>query len=125
MLEMINFQLELKRSVLMSNSVEFDEIKMLVKFREGKLTLTDGQAKGTMYDTDFEGQIEKGPLVQESSVAITGRLSPRQEYIQNNRQVARAAALLYKKYKNTSIPYLIRGSLREPFFQFGGSGEFN
>lgn len=118
-LEIINFRSVLKRPILMSDSVEFDTVNMLIRVNGRQITLTGGQAKGPLYDGNFSGLVEIAPGWRAASLAIEGRLSPRPEYIRQNRFIARTAALLYKKHQSTRIPYRVSGSFREPVFQFG------
>jgi hypothetical protein len=72
-----------------------------------------------MYDSTFSGEVTYVPIPAAGRISVDGTLTPKQEFLKNNRQAARAASLLYKKYKNTKIPFNVSGGLQEPVFRFG------
>ena len=117
--ELRSFSGELKRSILMNRDVNFERVRSQIEVDRQQVRFTDGSATGKRYDTSFSGQVRFGPMMSESSFLIDGTLSLKQEFVSQNRQVARAAALLYKKYRNTEIPFNVTGQLQKPIFRFG------
>lgn len=113
------FRLPMNRPILKSNVITFDEVSASFSMDEGQVLIEEGRAVGQSYDATFSGQIASAHQWQESELEISGTLSPKEKYMKQNRQVARAVALLYRKYKTTTIPYKVSGSFREPVFQFG------
>lgn len=113
------FQMELKRPILQSKQVVFTEASTFAQMRNGLIEVFDGTAKGPFYDGDFTGSITLRELWRASVLALNGTISPKQEYIEKNRQVARAVALLYRKYKSSTIPFRLTGNLEDPVFAFG------
>lgn len=116
-----DFQMELKRPILQTSEVVFDEVTTLFQMRNRLLEVVDGKAKGPFFDGYFTGAIKLKKLWRASSIALSGTISPKQEYLEKDRQVARAAALLYKKYKSSTIPYKLTGNLEDPIFAFGNN----
>ena len=113
--------MELKRPILQSRQVEFAEINSALLVKSGRIELTDGEAKGPLYDCDFSGTIVVKRLWRASDLDSVGTMTPKQEYLEKNRQVARTAALLYKKYKRSTIPFRLSGTLEAPVFAFGSN----
>lgn len=114
-----DYQMELKRPILQSKQVVFTEASTFAQMRNGLIEVFDGKARGPLYDGDFTGSIKLRELWRASVLALNGTISPKQEYIEKNRQVARAVALLYRKYKSSTIPFMLTGNLEEPVFAFG------
>lgn len=114
-----DFQMELKRPILQSKQVVFTELRTFAQLRDGLVEVVDGTATGPFYDGDFTGSVRLRKLWRASVLALSGTLSPRQEYIEKDRQVARAVALLYRKYKSSTIPYKLTGNFENPVFAFG------
>jgi len=114
-----DFQMELKRPILQSNQVAFTELSTFARLRNGLVEVIDGAAVGPFYDGSFVGSVRLRELWRASVLAVNGTLSPKQEYIEKNRQVARAVALLYRKYKSSTIPFNLTGTLEDPVFLFG------
>jgi len=113
------FQLPLRRPILQSESILFDEVVADVSKKGSSVTINKGNASGPAYEGEFTGQLQVVPQLQESRIEIKGDLVPQQAYMEQNRQVARAASLLFKKYNTTKIPYSVSGTLKEPVFRFG------
>lgn len=113
------FQLPLRRPILQSESIRFDEVVADFSQRGTSVTINKGSASGPAYEGEFTGQLRLESQLQESRLEIKGDLVPQQAYMEQNRQVARAASLLFKKYNTTKIPYSVSGTLREPVFRFG------
>lgn len=118
-LDLTGFASELKRPILMSSEVRFDRISARIAMDRKQLIFSDGEAEGKMYDGTFSGTVSFAAIPAMGSLIIDGMLSPKQEFMRKNRQVARAAALLYKKYRSTDIPFNVTGRLQEPVFRFG------
>ncbi len=116
-----DFQMELKRPILQSTQVVFTEIRTFAQLRNGLVEVVDGTATGPFYDGDFTGSVRLSRLWRASVLALSGTLSPKQEYIEKDRQVARAVALLYRKYKSSTIPYKLTGSFEDPVFAFAAN----
>ncbi len=114
-----DFQMELKRPILQSKQVVFTEVRTFAQLRNGLVEVVDGTVTGPFYDGDFTGSVRLRKLWRASVLALSGTLSPRQEYIEKDRQVARAVALLYRKYKSSTIPYRLTGNFEDPVFAFG------
>lgn len=114
-----DFQMELKRPILQSKQVVFTELRTFIQLKNGLVEVVDGTAAGPFYDANFNGSIKLRRLWRASILSVGGTISPKQEYLEKNRQVARAAALLYKKYKSSTIPYKLTGTLEDPVFIFG------
>ncbi len=114
-----DFQMELKRPILQSKQVAFAELSTFARLRDGLVEVIDGTAMGPFYDGSFAGSVRLIELWRASVLAVNGTLSPKQEYIEKNRQVARAVALLYRKYKSSTIPFNLTGTLEDPVFVFG------
>jgi len=114
-----DYQMELKRPILQSKQVVFTEASTFAQMRNGLIEVFDGKARGPFYDGDFTGSIKLRELWRASVLALNGTISPKQEYIEKNRQVARAVALLYRKYKSSTIPFRLTGNLEDPVFAFG------
>lgn len=117
--EVTDFVSDLKRPVLTSNEVRFERISAQVEVGHEQLNFSDGTATGPMYDGTFSGRVTFAQKPSGGSIVINGTLSPKQTFIRKNRQAARASALLYKKYRNTKIPFNVTGRLQEPVFRFG------
>ena len=117
--ELTEFVTELRRPVLMSSEVTFDRISAQVEIDHERLEFSDGTATGQMYDGTFSGRVTFASVPSAGSLVIDGTLSPNQEYVKKDNQTARAAALLYKKYRDTKIPFNITGQLQDPVFRFG------
>lgn len=117
-----DLHLVLRRPILQNNSVDFNELGVVSRLQNGKLMLSEGQASGLAYDGRFSGQISLSRQLQESELDISGELIPHQDFLDQNRQAARAVALLKNKYGSDAIPYRISGSFREPVFTFGNEG---
>lgn len=116
-----DFQMELKRPILQSQQVVFTEIQTFAQLRNGLVEVVDGTASGPFYDGNFSGSVRLSRLWRASVLALSGTLSPKQEYIEKDRQVARAVALLYRKYKSSTIPYKLTGSFEDPVFAFAAN----
>ena len=114
-----DFQMELKRPILQSKQVVFTELRTFAQLRDGLVEVVDGTATGPFYDGEFTGSVRLRKLWRAYVLALSGTLSPRQEYIEKDRQVARAVALLYRKYKSSTIPYKLTGNFENPVFAFG------
>ncbi|MEE4166353.1 MAG: type II secretion system protein GspN [Desulfocapsaceae bacterium] len=114
-----DFQMELKRPVLQSKEVVFTELASFAQLKNGLVEIVDGTAMGPFYDGDFSGSIQLKELWRASVLDVSGSISPKQEYIEQDRQVARAVALLYRKYKSSTLPYRLTGNLENPVFAFG------
>ena len=114
-----DFKMELKRPVLQSTEIVFSELNSFVQIKNSLVEIVDGTASGPFYDGDFKGSIQLKELWRASPLAVSGTISPKQDYIEQDRQLARAVALLYKKYKSSTIPYLLTGNLEDPVFAFG------
>jgi type II secretion system protein N len=113
------FQLPLRRPILQSESILFDEVVADFSKKGSSVTINKGSASGPAYEGEFTGQVQLVSQLQESRFEIKGDLVPQQAYMEQNRQVARAASLLFKKYNTTKIPYSVSGTLKEPVFRFG------
>lgn len=113
------FKVNLRRPILQNDAVIFDSVSASAVLQNGRLVISDGIATGPSYDGQFSGRVDFAGQWQEGAVTVTGVLVPREEYVMQNQQVARAVSLLYKKYGSNEIPYSISGSFREPIFQFG------
>lgn len=118
-LELTGFTSDLRRPILMSSEVRFEQISAQIEFDREQLNFSDGKAAGQMYDGTFSGKVMFETIPAAGSLAVDGMLTPKQEFIRANRQAARAAALLYKKYRNTKIPFNVTGRLQDPVFRFG------
>jgi type II secretion system protein N len=118
-----DFQLTLKKPILQNDIVAFDSVTASGVLQNGRLVISDGVATGPSYNGQFDGQVHVAGQWQESTLSIKGKLQPQDTYVKQNRQVARAVSLLYKKYGTSAIPYNISGKFREPLFQFGESGQ--
>ena len=114
-----DFKMELKRPVLQSNEIVFSELRSFVQLKNSLVEIVDGTATGPFYDGDFNGSIQLKELWRASVLDVSGTISPKQDYIERDRQLARAVALLYKKYKSSTIPYVLKGNLEDPVFAFG------
>ncbi len=114
-----DFKMALKRPVLQSMEIVFSELKSLVQMKNSLVEIVDGTASGPNYDGDFTGSIQLKELWRASVLAVSGTISLKQDYIEQDRQLAQAVALLYKKYKSSTIPYMLTGNLEDPVFAFG------
>lgn len=114
-----DLQLDLRRPILQSNTVVFDTVSAEISLSDGQLKFGAGQARGPSFTGNFSGEISIAGQWQESTLSVSGTLLPRDNYVKENQQVARAVELLYKKYGTREIPYRVDGSIREPQFQFG------
>ena len=114
-----DFEIELKRPILQSKQVVFSELSSFIQVKNTLVELGEGNGVGPFYDGAFSGSVKLKRLWRASVLDVAGTLSPRQEYLEENRQVARAAALLYKKYKRSTIPFQLTGTMEDPLFAFG------
>lgn len=114
-----DFKMELKRPVLQSNEVVFSELRSVVQLKNSLVEIVDGTATGPLFDGVFNGSIQLNELWRASVLEVSGTISPKQDYLERDRQVARAVALLYKKYKSSTIPYRLTGNFEDPVFAFG------
>jgi type II secretion system protein N len=112
-------ELDLRRPILQSNSVFFEEVRGETSMADGRLDIAEGLARGPKFTSSFSGEVQLARQWQESSLSVSGQLVPQEKYIKEKQQVARAVELLFKKYGTREIPYRLDGSFRDPQFYFG------
>ncbi len=109
----------LKRPVLATSEVRFDRVETRIRYQERLITVDNGIAEGPLCKGAFSGAVTIVPGWSGATIDLGGIVIPEPGYIRKNKAAARAAALLYKKYKSTRLPYRVSGTLREPVFRFG------
>jgi type II secretion system protein N len=118
-LRIADLLIRLRRPILQDDELFFDELSARTTLADALIEISEGVADGPHYTGRFTGTIRVAPQWQESRLAVNGQLLPQEDYVSRNQQVARAVALLNKKYGTEEIPCRIEGSLRDPQFQFG------
>jgi type II secretion system protein N len=114
-----DLQLSLKRPILQETMMRFDTASVDIDITDGAIALSQGEAAGPDYEGSFTGLVRFSGTWWDSELAVAGELLPRPQYLADNRQAARAVALLNRTYGPGPLPFHISGSLLEPAFQFG------
>jgi len=117
-LTITDFYTELRRPIFAENEVYFDTISTDISQRGNRLELSAGRAAGALLGGTFYGEIQGDRPWEQSTLGITGALSPQPGLLEKRPELAGQLKTIYRQYRLQSIPFGVDGTISEPRFRF-------
>ncbi len=110
----------LRQPLLTMKSVSIEQMQVNVQYNDGVLKLNRGTLKGPEISSAFGGEVRTAnSLPGLWDVDLHGTIIPAKRYLNENPLVQRTVKRMQRQYQEDELPYMIRGSIRNPRFQFG------
>ena len=112
--------MELLRPILSLNAVTLQDSEIAFQFRNQRLTIKKGNVHGKEFDGIFTGMFQFSLPLTGSILEITGDLTPTPTLVNADQRWKNIAAILRRRYKQSTLPFVVSGTLTSPLFRFGG-----
>jgi len=117
-LQVTNFKTELRRPIFAENDVSFGTLRADLSQQGKRLELSVGRAAGPLLAATFYGEIQGDRPWEQSTLSITGTLSPQPGLLEKRPELAARLRSIYQRYRLQSIPFVVDGTIIEPRFRF-------
>jgi len=108
--------IQLVREILTLEVIDFEELNVLWKYRDGLVTLAGGKMVGPLLNADFTGTLHPPFLPPGGHLNITGFLAAKKQFLRDRPQIERLMQRLAGKYKG-SVPFRLNGTMDKPTFR--------
>jgi len=112
------FYTELRRPIFGENEVRFNTLSAELSHQENRLEMSIGKAAGPLLAGTFYGEIRGDRPWEQSTLDITGTLSPQPGLLEKRPDLADQLRAMYQQFRRQSFPYAVDGTLTEPRFRF-------
>jgi type II secretion system protein N len=111
--------MELLQPVLSLTAVNLKDSKIEFMFRNRILKITKGSFQGAEFDATFNGMFHVALPSDSSMLEITGDLIPTLSLINSDSRWKSITTILKKRYRQSTIPFVVSGTLAGPRFRIG------
>ncbi len=111
---------ELLQPILSLTEVNVRRSEVKFTLQQRVVTLGKSSFNGLEFDGTFRGMFHIAFPFDKSMFEITGNVSPTPSLIRTYWQWKNAADMLKRRYKQSTLPFVVNGTLGSPRFRFGG-----
>jgi hypothetical protein len=110
--------MELKKPILELSVMDLTESSVSFSIQNNIVDVKEGTMKNAKLTSSFQGKISLAEPVNAGKITIQGSLVPQAPLYQGKEQLKTIVARMQKRYKSTSLPYNINGTVERPTFVF-------
>lgn len=111
--------MELLQPILSLNTINFQSVETEFHLQDRSVTMTKGSLHGVEFNGTFAGTLQMTEPLGSGTLGVSGELTPLALADADPRWKNRAS-ILQTRYKQTTLPFIISGTLAGPLFRFGG-----
>ena len=112
-------EIELKKTILELNVLEIENGTVPFTIDDNRVTVTGGEIEGRRLNGTFEGQVTLSKPISMTMLSLQGSVVPQAQLYGQNRQLRVIVARMQKRYRSSSLPFSLAGTLGKPTFVFG------
>jgi len=110
-------QIEVLQPILSLTAIDFNRINLDISVGK-QIQLQQGKLKGKNLNANFEGSLNVMDSLLVSRVRLSGLLEPNRAFLQSHPMEAKMVKQYEKRYKKSSLPFKIGGTVANPTFRF-------
>ncbi len=104
--------------ILSLTKIDLKELKTDIVLRDGQVQFSNGHFIGKELQGDFAGNIILQAPFHNSNVMIRGTLDPFAPLLKKSKYAQNMVIQLKKRNKQSTLPFLLHGSIQKPRFKF-------
>jgi type II secretion system protein N len=110
---------ELLQPILSLNTLNFQNVETEFHLQNQSVTMAKGNLHGVEFNGTFAGILQLTEPLGSGALGVSGELTPLAP-ADADPQWKNRASILQTRYKQTTLPFVISGTLAGPLFRFGG-----
>lgn len=108
-----------RQPILTTREISLDSLEVDLNYTNSILTLTAGKHSGTQFHGEFKGSMKRASAKGIWQLEMQGSLVPQRDFVKQQPQISRMVKRLQKQYRQTALPYVVKGTVSNPNFRFG------
>lgn len=109
----------LKKRILEQNEISLTESEVKITLKDGVVTFQEGKISNSKMNADFSGKITVADELLASEISLQGAIVPLAPIYKDKRQLKAIITRMQKRYKQSALPFTVRGTVTRPAFVFG------